>query len=1050
MNVSFSQSNCPAVGPVPVSVSDFASSARSHLTAAQRWTALPPVRHSPSAPPTSEGLAGRNRNIGSPSDRRAGGGIARRFAGVGAALRLGATFLGGVALAAGFANRAAAAEAYFYFSDNDSISRIEASGSLDLKTGSSDVAGSGENEVIIAKVNDIGFKTDFKIPKSSSSVSGLRFENRINNSFHPGLDSWQGSANNDLAGNSYSSNFFVELEHTALRGMVITVEGTSRSGNVVNFANGVATWNGTLASTLGDNDFHMTVAWGESSSNRDQSVVFSTRDPKPGKPTELTAATGDTEVTLSWKDPSDSTITKYQYRQKAATDTEYGAWQDIDSSSATTISHTVTELTNGTEYAFEVRAVNVHGDGQGSAEVAATPEPLPSAAMLEASASPGLRQVALSWTFSGTGATIANWQYQHREGDAAFGDEWTDVPDSDAATRTYTVPGLTADVEHGFRVRAYGLAGGGAVSNEASATPVAGPPAAVLSASPGTLQVILTWTYSGAAASKWQYQQREGDAAFGDEWTDVPGSDAATRTYTVPGLTAGVEHGFRIRAYGLAGGGAVSNEASATPVAGPSVETERRVVKRTLAAVAQTALTGAADTIGQRFDAAPGSRSLTLAGLQVGGAGGLLEPGTAAGGSRASVASDSGMAGGGERDGIGHVVGNLRSAFDGGALLRDSAFTLSLAGEAPAAGASDWTVWGRGDWRNFEGRKSGDNWEGEQRTGWLGVDGRLNGRLMAGVAVSRGVSEVDYRLDPFEGRLETSLTALWPYLQTKTNGGGSVQLVLGAGKGEAEHRQFDGEVERADLSMLAGSVIGRLPVARRGGFNLSAVGSASLSQIETDGSSSTSIGGLTAKAWRLRGGVEAEHDGFALSSDLEGRIRPRGALALRQDGGDGVTGAGAEVSGGVRLSAPGARFGLDASGHWLALHSEEGMREWGASVEARISPETDGHGLSLAFGPAWGRQRNGALASEGLFEQERGDGEPQRLSFTARAGYGFAAAGGQLTPAAELAFGGESRSRHYRTGLGFARNGIDASLTAEHRQGGEPDTRIELDLRLQY
>ena len=470
---------------------------------------------------------------------------------------------------------------------------------------------------------------------------------------------------------------------------------------------------------------------------------------------------------------------------------------------------------------------------------------------------------------------------------------------------------------------------------------------------------------------------------------------------------------------------------------GPSKETEQRALKHTLAAVAQATLTGAVDTIGQRFDAAPGAQSLKLAGQQVGGATALP------------------IAKGNPWDRIDRWDGRTAArsrAVSGSALLGGSAFTLPLAaaGSEGASGSPAWTVWGRGDWRAFEGGRSGDGWDGSQWTGWLGVDGPLNERVTAGVALSHGESETDYQPGAFEGSLETSLTALWPYLQMKTAGGGAVRVVLGAGTGEAEHRASDGTVEKEDLTLLAGSVSGRMPVARRSDFTLSAIGGASLAQIETDGSSSTSsLGGLKATSWRLRAGMEAEHDGFALSSGSEWQVRPRGALALRQDGGDGVTGTGMEVSGGARLSAPGSRFGLDASGHWLALHSADGVSEWGASLEARLAPEADGRGLSLALGPAWGQQQNGALTRERLFDDERNTA-PQRLSLTARAGYGFATAGGLLTPFADMALSGEPRAQHYRTGIDFARGGIDAALTAGHRAGGESDIRIGMDLRLNF
>ncbi len=463
-----------------------------------------------------------------------------------------------------------------------------------------------------------------------------------------------------------------------------------------------------------------------------------------------------------------------------------------------------------------------------------------------------------------------------------------------------------------------------------------------------------------------------------------------------------------------------------------AAEKERRSLTDMLAASAQATLSSAVDVIGYRFDATPGGSALTLAGRQVGGA--------------ASAVDDDLWNRLDRRD---DRLTAASYSVDRSSLLRDSAFALPLAASGGETDGPGWTLWGRGDWRQFEGRNDGGSWDGAQRTAWLGVDTRRGPRLTAGLALSQGESDAEYRLDQAGGRLETSLTALWPYVQVTDDNGATWRVVLGAGTGDAEHRTSRGDTEKADLSLLAGSVSGRLPVARSGSVSVSVIGGASLAQIETDGASTTSIGGLTAKRWQLRGGLEAERDGVEFSAESDWLVRPRGAVALRQDGGDGVSGAGMEVSGGVRLSAPDSRFGLDASGHWLALHSQNDTQEWGASVEARLSPEADGRGLSLSFGPTLG-QRHGELTRERLFERERPEDTPQRLSLTLRAGYGFAAVGGLLTPFADLEYSGESSAQRYRTGIDYARSGVNAALTAGHREGAEADTRIGLDLRLRY
>ena len=97
----------------------------------------------------------------------------------------------------------------------------------------------------------------------------------------------------------------------------------------------------------------------------------------PAKPAGLTATAGNMQVRLSWTNPNDASITKYQLSHKLKSASGSAPFVDISGSSATTTSHTVTGLTNGQPYEFWLRAVNSAGNGTHVGPVEATPAAAP-------------------------------------------------------------------------------------------------------------------------------------------------------------------------------------------------------------------------------------------------------------------------------------------------------------------------------------------------------------------------------------------------------------------------------------------------------------------------------------------------------------------------------------------------------------------------------------------------------------------------------------------------------------------------------------------------
>ena len=93
------------------------------------------------------------------------------------------------------------------------------------------------------------------------------------------------------------------------------------------------------------------------------------------------ADAGNAQVTLHWDNPEDSSITKYQYRQRFTSESAWDPdWTDIPGSLASTTSYTVRNLANQTPYTFQIRAVRGN-EPTAMSTASATPEGPPTASL---------------------------------------------------------------------------------------------------------------------------------------------------------------------------------------------------------------------------------------------------------------------------------------------------------------------------------------------------------------------------------------------------------------------------------------------------------------------------------------------------------------------------------------------------------------------------------------------------------------------------------------------------------------------------------------------
>ena len=91
---------------------------------------------------------------------------------------------------------------------------------------------------------------------------------------------------------------------------------------------------------------------------------------QPAAPAGLLATPGNFHAILTWSDPSNSAITRYEIRFGAGEAPDLDAWTEVTGSGADTVEHRVFGLTGGTRYAFELRAVDE--DGASEAATAST------------------------------------------------------------------------------------------------------------------------------------------------------------------------------------------------------------------------------------------------------------------------------------------------------------------------------------------------------------------------------------------------------------------------------------------------------------------------------------------------------------------------------------------------------------------------------------------------------------------------------------------------------------------------------------------------------
>ncbi len=187
----------------------------------------------------------------------------------------------------------------------------------------------------------------------------------------------------------------------------------------------------------------------------------------PAATSGLSATAGNGRAVLNWTAPANnggSAITSYNVYDG----TSRGGETLLQSTGSSAPTFTVTGLTNGTPYFFEVTAVNGVGEGPVSDEASATPDTLPNAPRrLRATA--GNSDVFLRWAVPGNDGGSAVTSYNVYEGTSSGAESLL----TSTTNASYTARGLNDGEKYYFEVTAINSVGEGRLSAEVSATPAA-------------------------------------------------------------------------------------------------------------------------------------------------------------------------------------------------------------------------------------------------------------------------------------------------------------------------------------------------------------------------------------------------------------------------------------------------------------------------------------------------------------------------------------------------------------------------------------------------
>lgn len=279
----------------------------------------------------------------------------------------------------------------------------------------------------------------------------------------------------------------------------------------------------------------------------------------------LASTISDSQITLNWVAPSNggTPITSYNISYNSSISS--GA----ATANASATGYTITSLTNGITYYFQVNAINAVGSGP-SAGISAMPATYPTSP--QNFTGTGINGgVNLSWVApSSFGAISMTYNIQYST--YSTGGPWTQSLYNPYSATTASITGLTNGTTYYFQLQAVNNAG--LYSGAGTTAMPVGPPTGIPSiyAIPGDNQITLNWgapsNNGGAAVS---YTLQYNTTGSSGPWPSFVTLTASTLTYIITGLTNGITYWLQVIPTNVYGTGPASTVVSAMPAIPPTI-----------------------------------------------------------------------------------------------------------------------------------------------------------------------------------------------------------------------------------------------------------------------------------------------------------------------------------------------------------------------------------------------------------------------------------------------------------------------------------------------